>query len=201
MHRGPNWYLMDVAIVTCSQNRVRTQRAAQQPSDHQLSRRQDIPQLCGKAKTGAAIQNHGEARTVRKGDERVKGRGEKQKGREGERSERPLLNRQKDASVLRRQSHWSSFVSTGLSLSFFTVFFLFLGCTNLQRAAGWHGGSQRRQVDVSALLPSLCLPKSLHNKARSERENQAHKHTHTLAHSSVTPTAVKMLMRGWQWSL
>lgn len=69
-------------------------------------------------------------------------------------------------------------VSTCLSLLFTQFSFRFFGCTNLQRAAGWHGGSQRRQVDVSALLPSLCLPESLHNKARSK---QATKHTHTRA--------------------
>ncbi len=87
-------------------------------------------------------------------------------------------------------------VSFSLPL-FHTVVFSFFGCTNLQRAAGRHGGSQRCQVDVSALLPSLCLPKSLHNKTRSERASN----THTLARSSVAPTAVKMLMQGWQWSL
>lgn len=36
-------------------------------------------------------------------------------------------------------------------------------CTDLQRSTGWHGGSQRCQVDVSALLHSLSLPESLHN--------------------------------------
>lgn len=38
-------------------------------------------------------------------------------------------------------------------------------CTDLQRSTGWHGGSQRCQVDVSALLPSLSLPVSLHNQS------------------------------------
>lgn len=89
------------------------------------------------------------------------------------------------------------YLSLSLSLFFTQLYSIFFGCTNLQRAAGRHGGSQRCQVDVSALLPSLCLPKSLHNKTRSELAT----HTHTLAHLSVAPAAVKMLMQGWQWSL
>lgn len=107
-----------------------------------------------------------------------------------------MPNREKDASIV--QLHHSSFfpcvsfsfsvflclsslplpVSASLpaSPSFSHSFLSLSGCTNLQRAAGWHGGSQRCQVDVSALLPSLCLPESLHNNARSE---QATKRAHT----------------------
>lgn len=59
------------------------------------------------------------------------------------------------------------------------TFLRLFGCTNLQRAAGWHGGSQRCQVDVSALLPSLSLPEPLHNKTGNEQANRGHTHTHT----------------------
>lgn len=57
---------------------------------------------------------------------------------------------------------------------------LFGYVTDLQRAAGWHGGSQRRQVDVSARLPSFSLSKSLHNwtlhrrpSTRTEKESES----------------------------
>lgn len=83
---------MDVVIISWSQNSVQTlsltQRATQQPSDPQLSHRQDIPQLCGKAKTGAAIQSHRSTKTERKGDERVKGMGTEKVGETERKRER-----------------------------------------------------------------------------------------------------------------
>lgn len=51
------------------------------------------------------------------------------------------------------------------SIVIYTFFCLFK-YTNLKGPAGWHGGSQRCQVDVSALLSSLGLSHSLHNEAR-----------------------------------
>lgn len=95
---------------------------------------------------------------------------EEEAGTERMRFERSSLNRRE---IVNLTIDYYLFFSMSLSMSilFFDPSF---GSTNLQRPAGWHGGSQRCQVDVSALLPSLCLPQSLHNKRPN---NQASKHT------------------------
>lgn len=83
------------------------------------------------------------------------------------------------SDVSQEQSDVQHALSRGL-LSGIEVHVQVRGRTTLQRAAGWHGGSQRCQVDVSALLPSLCLPQSLHNEACSEQATKTHSHTHRM---------------------
>lgn len=47
--------------------------------------------------------------------------------------------------------------------------FCVVSWTNLERAAGRHGGSQRCQVDVPTLVSSVCLSQSLHLWACSKQ--------------------------------
>lgn len=113
-----------------------------------------------------------------RGRERVKGR-----GLEGEKA--VAKRTEKCVRILSpRFLRPISFLSPPVPHFFFLHLF---GCTNLQLAAGWHGGPQRCQVDVSARLPSLCLPKSLHNKTPKRASDQESTHTHTLAHQECCP--------------
>lgn len=125
----------------------------------------------------------------------MKGRGDEKEGEseEGRSRGRPLLIREK--AVPKQHQSWFSFPLFLYPLFFFSIslsyrFLCVFGCTNLQRAAGWHGGSQRCQVNVSPLLPSLSLPKSLHNKTRNE---QAAKRKHSKGENANARMAVLVM--------
>ena len=160
-----SWSFLGLGIE--SSRSALTPRATHQPSDPQLAPRQDIPRLGGKAKTGGAAIH----RSTQKGDERVKG--QRKRGTQRGRGDSRRWSTEQFHYCL---SFFVSFVVYGLSPDFASSSVshtVFSGCTNLQRPASRHGGSQRCQVDVSARLPSLCLPHSLHNKTRSDT------HTHS----------------------